>query len=51
MLAWLAGFRGPVAAADYAKSLTQDELEALGAWKNKKTGRGRLEIHHSPRRL
>ena len=38
MLAWLAGFRGPVAAADYAKSLTQDELEALGAWKNKKTG-------------
>ena len=37
ILAWLAGFRGPVAAADYAKSLTQEELKALGAWKNKKT--------------
>ena len=29
-LAWLAGFRGS-AAADYAKSSTQEELEALGA--------------------
>ncbi len=41
-LAWLAGFRGPVAAAEYAKSLTQEELEALGAWKNKKT-----ELHEA----
>ena len=39
VLAWLANLRGPVAAAEYASKLTQRELQAIGAWKNPKTGR------------
>ena len=39
VLAWLANLRGPVAAAEYASKLTQRELQAIGAWKNRKTGR------------
>ena len=39
LLASLANLRGPVAAAEYASKLTQRELQAIGAWKNRKTGR------------
>ena len=39
ILARLANMRGPVAAAEYASKLSQRELEAIGAWKNPKTGR------------
>ena len=38
ILARLANMRGPVAAAEYAQKLSQRELEAIGAWKNPKTG-------------
>ena len=38
ILARLANMRGPVAAAEYAQKLSQQELEAIGAWKNPKTG-------------
>ena len=38
ILARLANMRGPVAAAEYASKLSQRELEALGAWKNPRTG-------------
>ena len=37
ILARLANMRGPVA-AEYAQKLSQRELEAIGAWKNPKTG-------------
>ena len=39
LLARLANRHGPVAAARYAKRMTQKELEQIGAWKNKATGR------------
>ena len=39
ILARLANMRGPVAGAEYASKLSQRELEAIGAWKNPKTGR------------
>ncbi len=39
LLARLSNMRGPVAAAEYASTLSQRELEALGAWKDPKTGR------------
>ena len=39
ILARLANLRGPVAAAEYAQKLSQPELEAIGAWKNPRTGR------------
>ncbi len=39
LLARLSNMRGPVAAAEYAGTLSQRELEALGAWKDPKTGR------------
>lgn len=39
ILARLANLRGPIAAAEYAQLLSQRELEAIGAWKNPKTGR------------
>ena len=38
-VAQLCGFRGYVAAAQFAAALSQDELEALGAWRNRRTGR------------
>ena len=39
ILALLADMHGCLAAAQYAKSLNQTELEALGAWHNPKSGR------------
>jgi len=39
ILAFLSRMRGPVAAAQYAKNLSQGELEMLGAWYNKKKQR------------
>ena len=39
ILAFLSRMRGPVAAAQYAKNLSQRELEMLGAWYNKKKQR------------
>ena len=39
ILAFLCGMRGPVAAAEYARSLSQKDLECLGAWYNRKTGK------------
>ncbi len=39
ILSFLSGMRGAVAAAQYAKNLTQKELKALGTWYNRKTGR------------
>lgn len=39
LLARLSGYHGPVAAAQFAKSLSQPELKALGAWRNPKTER------------
>ena len=39
ILSLLSGMRGPVAAAQYAKSLSQKELEMLGGWYNKKKQR------------
>ena len=39
ILAFLSGMRGPVAAAEYAQSLAQEDLECLGAWYNKNKGR------------
>lgn len=39
VLSFLSGMRGPVAAAQYARSLSQKELEALGAWYNRRKQR------------
>ena len=39
ILARLANCRGPVAAAEYARQLSQAELKAVGAWKSPRTGR------------
>ncbi len=39
LLARLAGLHGGKAAAAYSQSLSQKELEALGAWRNPRTGR------------
>ncbi len=39
ILSLLSGMRGPVAAAQYAKSLSQKELEMLGAWYNRRKRR------------
>ena len=38
ILATLSNMRGPVAAAEYARSLDQEELESIGAWYNRTTG-------------
>ena len=38
LLATMANMKGCLAAAQFAKALSQDELEAVGAWKNPKTG-------------
>ncbi len=38
ILALLSGFHGPVAAAQFAAALSQAELEAIGAWRNPKSG-------------
>lgn len=39
LLAMLSNMRGPVAAAEYAQALEQEELKLLGAWYNRRTGR------------
>ena len=39
LLAALSNMRGPVAAAEYARSLDQEELSSIGAWRNRRTGR------------
>ena len=39
LLALLSNMRGPVAAAEYAQALDQEELKLLGAWYNRATGR------------
>ena len=39
LLAALANMRGPVATADYARALSQEELKLLGGWRNRATGR------------
>ena len=39
LLAMLSNMRGPVAAAEYAQSLDQEELKLLEAWYNRTTGR------------
>ena len=39
LLAALSNMRGPVAAAEYARALDQEQLKALGAWRNRRTGR------------
>ncbi len=39
ILSLLSGMKGPLAAVQYAQSLSQEELEALGAWYNRKTRR------------
>ena len=39
LLAALSNMRGPVAAAEYARALDQQQLQALGAWRNRSTGR------------
>ena len=39
ILATLSNMRGPVAAAEYARSLDQEELKSIGAWYNRTTGR------------
>ena len=39
LLAALSNMRGPVAAAEYAQALSEQELKSLGAWWNKATGR------------
>ena len=39
ILSFLSGMRGSVAAAQYAKSLSQKELEMLGGWYNRKKQR------------
>ena len=38
ILAELANMKGCLAAAQFARSLSQEELEAIGAWRNPKTG-------------
>ena len=38
VLAELANMKGCLAAAQFARSLSQEELEAVGAWRNPKTG-------------
>ena len=38
ILAQLSGFYGPVAAAQFAAALSQEELAAIGSWRNPKTG-------------
>ena len=38
ILATLCNMRGPVAAAEYARSLDQEELQSIGAWYNRTTG-------------
>ena len=38
ILATLSNMRGPVAAAEYARSLDQEELQSIGAWYNRTTG-------------
>ncbi len=38
VLAEFANMKGCVAAAQFARSLSQEELEAIGAWLNPKTG-------------
>ena len=39
ILAQLSGFYGSLAAAQFAAALSQAELEAIGSWRNPKTGR------------
>ena len=39
LLAMLSNMRGPVAAAEYAQALDQEELKLVGAWRNRATGR------------
>ena len=39
LLAMLSNMRGPVAAAEYAQALDQEELKLVGAWRNRTTGR------------
>lgn len=39
ILAQLSRFYGPVAAAQFGANLSQSELEAIGSWRNPKTGR------------
>ena len=39
LLAALSNMRGPLAAAEYAQALSEQELKSLGAWWNKATGR------------
>ncbi len=38
VLAELANMKGCLATAEFARSLSQEELEAVGAWKSKRTG-------------
>ncbi len=38
VLAELANMKGCLAAAQFARALSQEELEAVGAWRNPKTG-------------
>ena len=39
LLAALSNLRGPVAAAEFGRALDQQQLQALGAWRNRRTGR------------
>ncbi len=39
ILAQLSGFNGSMAAAQFAKALSEKELKAIGGWRNPKTGR------------
>ena len=39
ILARRSGFYGPLAAAQFAAALSQEELEAIGGWRNPTTGR------------
>ena len=52
LLAELANMKGCLAAAQFARSLSQQELEAIGAWHNPRDGASRagLEVHHPPGR-
>ena len=38
ILAELANMKGCLAAAQFARALSQEELEAVGAWRNRRTG-------------
>ena len=39
LLAALSNMRGPVAAAEDGRALEQEQLQALGAWRNRRAGR------------